>query len=177
MFIGIVHKGQKRKTSEDFTDHLQAVRKLVSEAGIRDQYILDAALLHDTLEDGNITKEYLALRFGGKIAEIVDTLSKDDIWLTDYTKMKSNLDALELAWMRYPEATLIKIADRIHNLRTIHGFSPKKQLEYLHETTAYLLPLFQRILQQVNLGKLRHPVEHLVNTLEQDIKMIKNRKQ
>jgi (p)ppGpp synthase/HD superfamily hydrolase len=168
-FAKIAHSGQKRRTGEDFMDHVLAVRQILIEAGIRDAYILDAALLHDCLEDGDISKEYLGFRFGATIADIVDTLSKEKLWHTSYVRAKSHLHALERGWVRYPEATLIKIADRLHNLQTISGFSAKKQREYLQETRRDLLPLFRRILEESAAGKFRTPIKHLLHLLEAEV--------
>ncbi len=143
--IDYLYKGRKRKNGEPYARHSYAVRDILAEQGVNDPTVLAAALLHDVLEDTYISREYLVLRFGRKIARIVHLLSKNPAWHTGYCRMKSNIDEMELLWRRYPETVLIKIADRLHNIRTIKGFSAAKQQEYLAETEHMLLPFFRRI--------------------------------
>ncbi|NUM36383.1 MAG: HD domain-containing protein [Candidatus Brocadiae bacterium] len=144
--IDLLHHGQMRKTGEPYTSHLYAVRDILIQEGISDKAILASALLHDALEDSDITREYLALWFGNQVAGIVDTVSKCSYWHTSFCKMKSNLHEMQSAWIKYPEAILIKMADRLHNLRTIQGLPPHKWPLYLEETKVYLLPLFSQIM-------------------------------
>lgn len=165
----IVHRGQKRRSGADFTDHVVTVRQILIDAGVSDRHIHDAALLHDSLEDGNIAKEYLAFRFGSAIADIVDILSKEKIWHTSYIRAQSQLHVLELAWERYPEATMIKIADRLHNLQTLDVFPLKKRREYLQETRKDLIPLFRRILQEGAANKFHSSIGRLLTLLETEV--------
>ena len=89
--------------------------------------------------------------------------------------MKSNLDEMETVWYDFPEVVLIKMADRLHNLQTISGFSIEKQKEYLHETKDLLLPLFKKILKRNHLGHLKSSLETLVQQLSQEIVHIEKR--
>jgi hypothetical protein len=164
-FIEQIHHGQKRKTGEPYTDHLHSVKSILEQQGISDETILHAALLHDSLEDGNVTKNFLAASFGKKVAEIVDVLSKKDFWHTSYCKMKSNLDEMENTREEYPEAVLIKMADRIHNLQTLHGFSPKKQQEYLEETQELLIPAFENVLRKNQESRWQKPMQNLLQQI------------
>lgn len=168
-FAEIIHKGQKRRTGDAYVSHLYAVRNHLIDAGITEPQILDAALLHDCLEDGDISKEYLSFRFGQSIADIVDALSKETAWHTNYCRMKSNLEALERAWVPYPEAIVIKIADRLHNLQTLDGFSLQKRAEYLQETTHELVPLFRKVLLTGAASKYSRPIQSLLDSLENEI--------
>lgn len=168
-FMEHVFSGKIRKTGDSYTSHPYAVRDLLIKQGVTEQSILDAAVLHDVIEDSHITKDYLSLRFGAKVAEIVSILSKSTAWLTSYCKMKSNLDQMENQWVQYPEAILIKMADRLHNLQTINGFKPEKQKEYLKETTEMLMPLFSSIIRQNNLSSLDKPFKGLYSELEKEI--------
>jgi len=169
--INLLHQGQKRKTGEPYTSHLYAVRDILIEEGIRDKTILESALLHDTLEDSDITNEYLALWFGSKVAGIVDVVSKSPAWHTSYCRMKSNLNEMQLAWIQYPEAILIKMADRLHNLRTIQGFSQEKQQAYLRETKEHLLPLFQETLRHRSIASFSffQPMNSILAKLQHEL--------
>ncbi|MDF2378604.1 MAG: HD domain-containing protein [Candidatus Gracilibacteria bacterium] len=144
VFVEHIYKGKKRRTGDPFVSHPYAVQALLRNAGVDDEEVLTAALLHDILEDTDLSKSYLAFRFGLRIADIVEMLSKQDFWTTDFCKMKSNMDEMEIGFGHHPEAVVIKMADRLHNLQTIEGFKPKKQQEYLYESTEVLMPVFDR---------------------------------
>lgn len=143
-FLESLYEGQKRKTGENATSHFYAVKEILETAGVTEKYILDAALLHDVLEDTPATKGHLVSKFGKTIANMVEILSKEEMWHTRYCKLKSYVYTLETCAIYYPEIILIKMADRLHNLQTIHVFSPKKKEEYLIETTDYLMPIFEK---------------------------------
>ncbi len=174
-FIEIVHQGQKRKTGDAYTSHLYAVRGLLTNAGVSEPHVLEAALLHDCLEDGDISKEYLSFRFGPAIADIVDVLSKESTWHTNYCRMKSYLGELEHAWALYPEAIVIKIADRLHNLQTLDGFPVQKRVEYLQETTQELLPLFRTLQRDKVVGQYSGPLQCLLTALENEVRVASQR--
>lgn len=160
-FIEYAHRGQKRKTGAKYVSHLYEVRDLLIEDGINDEDILKAALLHDVIEDTCISKSYLELRFGSKVAEIVSVISKDSFWKTRYCKTKAHVDAIEEKWIHYPEAVLIKMADRLHNLQTIHGFDANKRKKYLFETKNFIMPLFQKIMSDRRAGKYKKNMQNL----------------
>ncbi len=170
-----VFEGRKRKTGDPYITHPYAVKEILENVGINEISILNAALLHDVLEDTDIQKVYLTIRFGQKIANIVEILSKKNIWNTSYCTMKNNLDEMEGVWLYYPEAVIIKMADRLHNLQTIHGFSYNKQREYIKETKQLLLPLFKLIIEKNHLGYLKKPIEILYNKLITEYTMIGKR--
>lgn len=169
-----LHQGQKRKDGSAYTTHLYAVREILETAGVTDKTLLAAALLHDILEDSALSKEYLALKFGERVADIVEFLTKNAAWNTAYCRMKSNLDEMETIWMDYPEAILIKMADRLHNLRTITGFTLAKQREYLTETTDCLMPLFVTIGNRNHRGFKKY-IQRLLPQLQQEIAQIAQR--
>ncbi|MDP2691159.1 MAG: HD domain-containing protein [bacterium] len=173
-FLEHVYEGKKRKTGAKASSHPIAVRKILVDEGIKEEAILNAALLHDVLEDTSITKEYLRLRFGDKVAELVDLVSKLSSWNTSYCKMKGSLDDMEQAWSVHPESVLIKMADRLHNLQTIHGFSPEKQNEYIDETNDMLLPLFERIIKNNRLSYLQKSLLSLYDRLEKETRKASN---
>ncbi len=169
-FIEEKYGNQKRANGAFTTTHLYAVRDILDREGIKDEDILDAALLHDMIEDfPEISREELSKNFGKKVAEIVELVSKDPDWNTPYCKMKSNLDAMEhIAW-ECPEAILIKMADRLHNLWTLDGFSLEKQREYLEETKELLIPMFERILHQEENKKIKKYMQSLLQKLIQEV--------
>lgn len=173
--IEYVYAGRKRKNGEPVTAHLYGVRNILVEEGIHEESMLDTALLHDILEDTDLTLDYLALKFGDKTAKLVDLLSKDPAWNTSYCRMKSSMDEIELSWIDYPEAVTIKMADRLHNLYTIDGFKPEKQREYIQETEEVLFPIFERIYEQNNLGRLKKVIYNLLQRLRKEIQLIDER--
>ena len=157
-----IHRKQKRKTGEPYTSHLYAVREILQNEGITNQTTLNAALLHDSIEDcPNVTREYLATIFGKRLAEIVAIISKNQSWNTRHCQNKNYVDTMEASWPEYPEVVLIKMADRLHNLRTIEGFNSRKQYKYLKETKELLLPMFLRIIAINNSGDLKKYMESL----------------
>ncbi len=167
-----LHQGQVRKSGEPFILHPIAVSLILLDAKATEDCVV-TGLLHDVLEDTHVKKEYIAFKFGDRVADIVDLLSKSPRWQTSYCRMKSNLDEMELSWAKYPEAIVVKMADRIHNLQTISGFPPAKQDEYLLETTEVLLPLFKRIVKNNNFHSYKNTIRFLLQELLEMVKQIK----
>jgi GTP pyrophosphokinase len=167
-FVEQIYAGRKRKNGEPVTAHLFGVREILVAEGVTEHTLLEAALLHDILEDTDLTPEYLALRFGEKTAKLIDMLSKNPCWNTSYCKMKSSMDEIEVSWLDYPEAMAIKMADRLHNLYTIDGFKKEKQQEYLEETIELLIPVFERTLKKNNLGYLKNVIFSLLKKLRDE---------
>lgn len=169
-FIEKKYGSSKRANGAYTTTHLYAVRDILDREGIKDEDILDAALLHDMIEDfPEISREELSKNFGEKVAEIVELVSKDPDWNTPYCKMKSNLDAMEHISWECPEAILIKMADRLHNLWTLEGFSLEKQKEYIEETKGLLIPMFTRILRQEEDKKIKKYMQSLLQKLIREV--------
>jgi len=174
-FLDYLYGGKKRKNGEPAVSHCYAVRDILKAEGIREESILLAALLHDVIEDHYIHYEYVALRFGEKIARLVELLSKNPAWNTSYCRMKSAMDEVEKSWADHPEAVLIKMADRLHNLRTAEGLKLNKRHAYVTETYEILIPLFECAIKNNNtaytpimrrlLKKIRVAVQHLKKTL------------
>lgn len=146
--VEFLYSGKKRKTGDPACTHPIAVMQILKRQGVENASLLDAALLHDVLEDFDLDKQYLHYHFGKKVSDIVEILSKMKKWNTSYCRMKEALDDLAMHFFKYPEACLIKIADRQHNLMTVHGFSPEKQAEYYHETQNVLIPFFEEFYKQ-----------------------------
>lgn len=140
------HKGQKRKTGEPYIAHPVAAGVIL--AGLRvDADTIVAAILHDVIEDTPIAKEELARRFGDTVAEIVDGVTK-----LDQIQFKSREEAqaesfrkMLLAMVRDLRVILVKLADRLHNMRTIEGMSPVKRRAIARETLEIYAPLAERL--------------------------------
>lgn len=173
-FIELVHRGQKRLTGEKYTYHLYAVRDILKEEGVTSPIVLHAALLHDVLEDTDVTREYLELWFGERVASIVFFLSKSEkvFWNTNYCRLQSHLNLLEECLRDYPEAILIKMADKLHNLRTIHGFRREKQLRYLDDVKNVFIPLFKKAKDQNIFIQFTDVVESLLKKLRDEVLLI-----
>ena len=169
-FVELLHKGQRRRTGEKYTTHLYAVRDHLVHAGVKDKELLCAALLHDSLEDSYITKEFLEFRFGKRVADIVDVLTKEEGWITRFVKAKSSADFIGISLDDYPEAVVVKLADLIHNIETIQGFSPPKRKKYLSETREFLFPLFYNSLNDERLKEYHHALQYLLKKLEDSIR-------
>jgi GTP diphosphokinase / guanosine-3',5'-bis(diphosphate) 3'-diphosphatase len=161
-FLDFLYAGKKRKNGEPAVSHFFAVRDILKAEGVREEYILNAALLHDVMEDHNLSLEYLVLKFGEKVAKLVEILSKNPGWNTSYVKMKSSMDEVESSWADYPEAVMIKMADRLHNLRTAEGLPAERRLDYVEETYEILIPLFETILKTNKLGYYRQVMKSLL---------------
>ena len=158
----LLHRGQTRKNGEPFITHPVRVSRLLFSNGIRDDVTLASALLHDVLEECGevITVETLGTDFGvdSEIAETVECL----------TKHKGLADAMYYAGIaKSPRATLVKLADRTHNLATMVGvYSPEKIHEYIRETEQYVIPLCQN----ANTPSMKHA--QIILTLEQQIRNV-----
>ena len=173
-FIEVVHKGQKRMTGEKYTSHLYAVRDILVEEGVKSNVILNSALLHDVLEDTDVKREYLELWFGERVANIVFYLSKSKkiFWNTDYCRLQSHINLLEECWREYPEVILIKMADKLHNLRTISAFRKEKQRRFVDSTQNVFLPLFKLAYKEYLLKDFTVVINSLLKKLKVEIKKI-----
>lgn len=165
--------GKKRKNGEPAVSHCYEVRKILKEVGIKEESILNAAMLHDVIEDYFLNSEYLSLKFGEKIAKLVEILSKNPAWNTSYCKMKSSMDEVEGSWADYPEAVVIKMADRLHNLRTAEGLKPKKRVEYQKETDEILIPLFECIIRDNSSSHYRPAMKKLLTKIKRAVATLK----
>ena len=129
------HEGVMRNDGvTPYIEHPMKVATLLFETGLKDDTILACAILHDTIEDTNITKSDLILSFGNQIADTVERLSKPK----DYDN-KSYYQKIQTD----PIATLVKLADRAHNLMTLYNFKEPRKERYIRETKEFVYPLIK----------------------------------
>jgi len=140
------HKDQRRKTGEPYIYHPIAVAKIVAtEIGLGATSIA-CALLHDVIEDSDYTYEDLKKIFGEKIASIVNGLTKISIMNHQNISVQSeNYRKLLLTLSEDFRVILIKIADRLHNMRTLESMAPDKQKKIASETVYIYAPLAHRL--------------------------------
>ncbi len=141
-----MHDGQLRKSGEPYFTHPVAVAKLLAEQQMDDATIV-TALLHDTVEDTKASRAMIEREFGPEIAELVEgvtNLTKMQI-RSDETRQAENFRKLFMATSRDLRVTLVKLADRLHNMRTIKSMPPEKQAQKARETMDIYAPLAGRM--------------------------------
>lgn len=140
------HVEQRRKMGGPYIIHpIEVARICISEIGLGPTAAV-CALLHDTVEDTSVTVEDVRNQFGPKVAEIVDGLTKlDGLHESHSSKQAENITKVLQAMVKDVRVVLIKIADRLHNMRTIKGMSHQKQLKIAAETTTVYAPLAHRL--------------------------------
>ena len=140
------HEGQKRKDGSPYLTHCVATAEIAVDFGLDEDSIV-AALLHDTIEDTGITHEEIEHRFGSAVADIVDGVTK--LTRVQYTSKEDeqmeNLRKMLMAMAKDIRVILIKIADRLHNMRTMAYQSPEKQRSKSLETMEIYAPLAHRL--------------------------------
>jgi len=158
LFGAEAHEGQNRLSGEPYIYHPVAVARIL--AGMRmDHQCLMAAILHDVIEDTETAKEQLAREFGPQIAELVDGVSK----LTQI-KFRSRAEAqaenfrkMMLAMTKDIRVIMIKLADRLHNMRTLGVMAPGKARRIARET----LDIYAPIANRLGINSIRHELQEL----------------
>ena len=140
------HEGQSRSSGEPYITHPVAVACILAEMHL-DHEALMAALLHDVIEDTEITKEDLAGRFGDTVAELVDGVSKlDKLKFRDRKEAQAaNFRKMIMAMTHDIRVILVKLADRTHNMRTLGALRPDKRRRIAKETLEIFAPLAHRL--------------------------------
>jgi guanosine-3',5'-bis(diphosphate) 3'-pyrophosphohydrolase len=145
-FADEAHLGQFRASGEPYITHPIAVAGLCAEWKLDAQAIM-AALMHDAMEDCGVTKVELIERFGGATADLVDGLTKLDK-LQFSTKEESQAESFRkmlLAMARDVRVILVKLADRLHNMRTMEAVAPSKRARTARETLEIYAPIAHRL--------------------------------
>ena len=140
------HKTMRRKSGEPYILHPLAVAKIcVEEIGLGVRSTL-CALLHDTVEDTDITLEDIQREFGVEVAKIVDGLTKiSSVMDTNSTQQAENFKKILLTLTDDPRVILIKLSDRLHNMRTLDSMKRENQLKISSETVYVYAPLAHRM--------------------------------
>ncbi|MFV0408893.1 MAG: RelA/SpoT family protein [Paracoccus sp. (in: a-proteobacteria)] len=141
-----MHEGQTRHSGEPYFSHPVAVAAILTEMRLDDATIV-TALLHDTIEDTRSTWGEVSQMFGREIADLVDGVTKlTNLQLSgSHSKQAENFRKLFMAMTRDLRVILVKLADRLHNMRTIRAMRPDKQVKKARETMDIYAPLAGRM--------------------------------
>ena len=141
-----MHEGQYRHSGEPYFSHPVAVAAVLAEQRLDDATII-TALLHDTIEDTRASYNSVVERFGTEIADLVDGVTKlTNLQLSSTeTQQAENFRKLFMAMSKDMRVILVKLADRLHNMRTIKAMRPEKQLKKARETMDIFAPLAGRM--------------------------------
>ena len=138
------HRGQLRKSGDPYITHPVAVSRILAELGM-DVTTLVASLLHDTVEDTGYTTQEISAEFGTEVAHLVDGVTKLDRVHYGDAAQAETIRKMIVAMARDPRVLVIKLADRLHNMRTLRFLSPAKQESKARETLEVLAPLAHRL--------------------------------
>ncbi len=142
----ISHQNQRRYTGEPYISHPVAVACILADMKL-DYHTIMAALLHDVIEDTLVTKEELAAKFGEIVAELVDGVSKltQIEFFSRAEAQAENFRKMVLAMARDIRVIIIKLTDRLHNMRTLGGLPPEKRRRVAKETLEIFAPIAKRL--------------------------------
>ena len=146
LFSASAHTGQKRMSGEPYISHPVKVAQAMAELRL-DSTTIIAGILHDVLEDTHVTKNELVKKFGKEVSEIVDGVSNiDHLHLeTREAKQSANFQKMILAMSKDLRVILVKLTDRLHNMRTLHHLPTPKQKLIAKETLEIYAPIAQRL--------------------------------
>ena len=138
------HATQFRRSGDPYITHPLAVANILAELGM-DTTTLVAALLHDTVEDTGYTLEALTAEFGEEVGHLVDGVTKLDKVVLGSAAEGETIRKMIIAMARDPRVLVIKVADRLHNMRTMRFLPPEKQVRKAKETLEVIAPLAHRL--------------------------------
>ncbi|MDC1418628.1 bifunctional (p)ppGpp synthetase/guanosine-3',5'-bis(diphosphate) 3'-pyrophosphohydrolase [Candidatus Thioglobus sp.] len=164
------HDGQFRKSGEPYIHHPLSVALILADLKL-DYYCVVAAILHDCIEDTSVTKKDVQIQFGEQVAHIVEGVSK--LTSLEFTsssqKQAENFQKLILAMSKDMRVMVIKLADRLHNMRTLDSMSDEKKIQKAKETFELHAPIARRLgLHSIRVElddlcfKTLHPRKHLI---------------
>lgn len=145
-FADKCHEGQTRQSGDPYITHPLAVANILADMHL-DHESLMAALLHDVIEDTDVSKDELSKRFSPTVADLVDGVSKlSEIEFTSKAEQQAeNFQKMTLAMAKDIRVMLVKLADRLHNMRTLKVLSPAKRRRIARETLEIYAPIAQRL--------------------------------
>jgi len=158
-FAKNAHTGQRRKTGEDYFEHSVQTAAILAEIGMRSRTTA-AALLHDVPEDTKVTPGEIRKKFGDEIAGLVDGITKLGKFKLRGDKKELQLENLRKIFLAMAEdirVVLIKLADRLHNMRTLQALPPDKQQRIARETMEIFAPIANRL----GIGEIKSELENL----------------
>src|SRR5215204_2452715 len=158
LFSALHHRGQKRASGEPYLVHPLEVANILAEMRL-DEVSVSTGLLHDVVEDTLVDLETIRAQFGGEITHLVDGLTKI-AHISSLSKEKQqaeNIRKMVLAMITDVRVVLIKLADRLHNMRTMQYLKPEKRARISQET----LDIFAPIAHRLGMGKMRSELEDL----------------
>ena len=175
------HEGQKRASGEPYIIHPLEVAQLLAEMQM-DSTAIAAGLLHDAVEDTDVSTQEISRRFGEQVAHIVEGVTKLDRikFANKEDQQAENIRKMLLAMVTDIRVVIIKMADRLHNMRTLGHLKPEKQQRIARETLDIYAPLAHRL----GMGKLRGEFEDLAFRyvdperylkLAQEVEAVRNR--
>ncbi|MGH8603112.1 MAG: RelA/SpoT family protein, partial [Gammaproteobacteria bacterium] len=140
------HKGQHRLSGEPYIEHPVAVAQILAQMHM-DHETLMAAMLHDVIEDTATEKDRISSEFGSEVAELVDGVSKlTQMEFETYAQAQAhNFQKMLMAMAHDMRVILVKLADRLHNMRTIAALAPAKRRLVARETLDIYAPIAQRL--------------------------------
>ncbi|NGO89860.1 bifunctional (p)ppGpp synthetase/guanosine-3',5'-bis(diphosphate) 3'-pyrophosphohydrolase [Vreelandella stevensii] len=152
------HDGQRRRSGEPYVTHPLAVANILANMHMDHQSLM-AAMLHDVIEDTGVSKKALAAQFGKPVAELVDGVSKlTQITFEDKAVAQAeNFQKMVLAMSRDIRVIIVKLADRLHNMRTLGALRPDKKRRIARET----LEIYARIAGRLGINTIRVELEDL----------------
>ncbi|MEQ6887148.1 RelA/SpoT family protein [Halomonas sp. CS7] len=152
------HDGQRRRSGEPYVTHPLAVANILANMHMDHQSLM-AAMLHDVIEDTGVAKKALARQFGQPVAELVDGVSKlTQITFEDKAVAQAeNFQKMVLAMSRDIRVIIVKLADRLHNMRTLGALRPEKKRRIARET----LEIYARIASRLGINTIRIELEDL----------------
>ena len=157
-FSASAHAGQKRMSGEPYISHPLHVAQTMAQLHF-DTTTIISGILHDVLEDTHVTKHQLTRKFGREVSGIVDGVSKiDHLHIeTREVKQAGNFQKMILAMSKDLRVILVKLIDRLHNMRTLHHLPPAKQKRVAKETLEIYTPIAQRL----GMDRVRREFEEL----------------